>query len=224
MVAKRRDGEGKISLGPTWESIVERQIREAMEDGAFDELPYQGVPIPLDDDSAAGERALGFRVLRNAGVAPPWIEADKEVRDLLAAAGRAAGAGGCRGHVAAGPRTVAPWVRAPRRGGEPRDRAAQRRGADGSPASTAAGSRGGTGAAGGGVRRLTPPPGRCARTADGRYVHPMHRLRLGPAWRSALHHMHTSASNAREQLTDVHATHELGRNGTVVPISCASHA
>ena len=26
---------------------------------------------------------MGFRVLRNAGVAPPWIEADKEVRALL---------------------------------------------------------------------------------------------------------------------------------------------
>ena len=84
MVAKRRDGEGNLSVGPTWEGLVERQIREAMEDGAFDELPYQGVPIPLGDDSAAGERALGFRVLRNAGVAPPWIAADKEVRDLLA--------------------------------------------------------------------------------------------------------------------------------------------
>jgi hypothetical protein len=84
VVAKRRDGEGKITVGPTWESIVERQIREAMEEGAFDELPYHGRPIPLDDDSAAGERALGFRMLRNAGVAPPWIEADKEVRALLA--------------------------------------------------------------------------------------------------------------------------------------------
>lgn len=84
MVAKRRDAEGKLSIGPTWESIVERQIREAMEDGAFDELPYHGEPLPVDDDAAAGERALAFRVLRNAGVAPPWIEADKEVRTLLA--------------------------------------------------------------------------------------------------------------------------------------------
>jgi Domain of unknown function (DUF1992) len=82
--AKRRDGDGKLSIGPTWESIVERQIREAMEDGAFDELPYHGEPLPVDDDAAAGEWALGFRVLRNAGVAPPWIEADKEVRALLA--------------------------------------------------------------------------------------------------------------------------------------------
>jgi len=83
VVAKRRDAQGRISAGPTWESIVERQIREAMEEGRFDELPYHGEPLPVDDDSAAGERALGFRVLRNAGVAPPWIEADKEVRALL---------------------------------------------------------------------------------------------------------------------------------------------
>ena len=85
MVAKRRDGEGKLSVGPTWESIVERQIREAMEERRFRRAALFGRAAPLDDDSAAGERALGFRVLRNAGVAPPWIEADKEVRALLAA-------------------------------------------------------------------------------------------------------------------------------------------
>lgn len=97
MVAKRRDGDGKLSIGTTWESLVERQIREAMDEGAFDELPYSGERLPMEDDSAAGERALGFRVLRNAGVAPPWIEADKEVRALLtdreALLTRAAGAG-----------------------------------------------------------------------------------------------------------------------------------
>jgi hypothetical protein len=97
VAAKRRDGEGKLSIGPTWESLVERQIREAMDEGAFDELPYSGERLPIEDDSAAGERALGFRVLRNAGVAPPWIEADMEVRALLsdrdAILARAAGAG-----------------------------------------------------------------------------------------------------------------------------------
>jgi hypothetical protein len=97
VVAKRRDAEGKISVGPTWESVVERQIREAMEEGRFDDLPYHGEPLPVDDDAAAGERALGFRVLRNGGVAPPWIEADKEVRALLgdrdALLARAVGAG-----------------------------------------------------------------------------------------------------------------------------------
>ena len=65
------------------ETLIERQIREAIEDGRFDGLPHQGVRLPLDDDSAAGDRALAYRVLKNAGVAPGWIEADKTVRALL---------------------------------------------------------------------------------------------------------------------------------------------
>ena len=66
-----------------WETLIERQIREAQEAGAFDNLPHQGRRLPLEDDSAAGDRASGFRIMRNAGVAPGWIEADKEVRALL---------------------------------------------------------------------------------------------------------------------------------------------
>jgi hypothetical protein len=71
-------------LGRAWESLVERQIREAMEAGAFDDLPHQGAPLPLEDDSASGDRAMAHRMLRNAGMAPPWIETDKEIRALLA--------------------------------------------------------------------------------------------------------------------------------------------
>ena len=70
---------------PSREALIDRQIREAMDDGAFDELPFRGERIPLEDDSAAGEWALAHRMLRNAGVAPPWIETDKAIRDLLAA-------------------------------------------------------------------------------------------------------------------------------------------
>jgi hypothetical protein len=65
------------------ETLIERQIREAMEDGRFDDLPHQGERLPLVDDSAAGEWAPAYRMLRNAGAAPDWIEADKEVRALL---------------------------------------------------------------------------------------------------------------------------------------------
>jgi hypothetical protein len=67
------------------ETLVERQIREAMEEGRFDDLPHQGRRLPIEDDAAAGDWALAFRMLRNAGVAPPWIEADKAVRELLEA-------------------------------------------------------------------------------------------------------------------------------------------
>jgi DnaJ homologue, subfamily C, member 28, conserved domain len=68
----RRDGEGKPAVGPTWESLTERLIREAMERGEFDDLPYKGERLPIDDDTYAGDKALAFHVLRNAGAAPPW--------------------------------------------------------------------------------------------------------------------------------------------------------
>ena len=82
MSEKRRDDWNPYR--PSREALIDRQIREAMEEGAFDELPFQGERIPLEDDSAAGDWALAHRMLRNAGVAPPWIETDKEVRQLLA--------------------------------------------------------------------------------------------------------------------------------------------
>jgi hypothetical protein len=78
----RRDADDRPETAHSWESLVERQIREAMESGAFEELPYQGERLPIEDDSAAGEWAMAHRMLRNAGAAPPWIESDKEARRL----------------------------------------------------------------------------------------------------------------------------------------------
>ena len=83
-IVRRRDAEGRWQVGPSWESLIDRQIREAMEEGSFDDLPHQGEPLPNDDNPHAAEWGLAFHVLRNAGFAPPWIEADKEVRELLA--------------------------------------------------------------------------------------------------------------------------------------------
>jgi hypothetical protein len=80
----RLDEHGVRQVAPTWESLVDRQIREAMEEGKFNNLPLHGKPLPIEDDTFAGEWAMAFRMLRNAGAAPPWIEADKTVRELLA--------------------------------------------------------------------------------------------------------------------------------------------
>jgi hypothetical protein len=79
----RRDADGNPEVGPRWESLADRQIREAQERGEFDDLPYHGKPLPRVDDTYAGEMAMGFGILRNHRVAPPWIEADKEARRLL---------------------------------------------------------------------------------------------------------------------------------------------
>jgi hypothetical protein len=79
----RRGPDGRMQVGPDWETLIDRQIREAMAEGQFDNLPHQGEPLPNDDNPLAGELGLAFHILRNEGVAPPWIEADKEVRELL---------------------------------------------------------------------------------------------------------------------------------------------
>jgi hypothetical protein len=83
MSPQRRDPDGRIHTAHSWESLVEKQIREALEAGAFQELPHQGKPLPLEDDFAAGDWAMAHRMLRNVGTAPPWIESDKEARRLL---------------------------------------------------------------------------------------------------------------------------------------------
>jgi hypothetical protein len=76
--------EFRNPFAPSREALIDRQIREAQEAGAFDDLPHQGQRLPLVDDSAAGEWALAYRMLRSADFAPPWIEVDKEIRVLLA--------------------------------------------------------------------------------------------------------------------------------------------
>lgn len=85
---RRRDPERPDPATPSRErireSIVERQIRDAMDEGRFDDLPHRGARLSLPDDSAAGDRAIAHRVLKNAGMAPAWIEADQTVRALLA--------------------------------------------------------------------------------------------------------------------------------------------
>ena len=78
------DTDPQRQLGSSRETLLERQIREAVEEGRFDNLPHQGKPLPKDENPYAAEWGLAFHVLRNAGFAPPWIEADKEVRALLA--------------------------------------------------------------------------------------------------------------------------------------------
>ena len=81
MSPMRHDGEGRPQFAHSWESLVERQIREAMADGAFDNLPHQGEPIPIEDDGS--DMALAHHVLRQAGFAPGWIATDADIRTLL---------------------------------------------------------------------------------------------------------------------------------------------
>lgn len=72
-----------------FEKIAEQRIREAQERGEFDELPGQGKPMALEDDSHVPEDLrMAYKILKNAGCVPPELELKNEIRrmeDLLTA-------------------------------------------------------------------------------------------------------------------------------------------
>lgn len=66
-----------------WESWIDQQIREAQDRGAFDQLPGRGRPLDLTPNPFAQDQELAFKILRDAGYAPEWIELDKVIRGKL---------------------------------------------------------------------------------------------------------------------------------------------
>ena len=63
-----------------WNVIAERKIREAMEEGEFENLDGAGRPLSLDENPYEDPaQRMAHRILRNNGFAPAWIE---ESRDL----------------------------------------------------------------------------------------------------------------------------------------------
>ena len=69
------------------ETLVEKKIREAMENGEFDNLPGKGQPVntsenPFEDP----DLRMVHRLLRNAGFAPAFIEERKDIDATFEAA------------------------------------------------------------------------------------------------------------------------------------------
>lgn len=66
---------------------AERHIRDAQQQGEFDNLPGTGEPLCLDDDAhVPAELRAGYRLLKNAGCLPPELAQRKEalaLADLL---------------------------------------------------------------------------------------------------------------------------------------------
>ena len=63
-----------------WESLIDQKIREAMEQGEFDNLPGKGKPVDTSENPFEDpEMRLAHRMLRNAGFAPSWIEERKDI-------------------------------------------------------------------------------------------------------------------------------------------------
>ncbi len=62
-----------------FDKIAEHKIREAMENGEFDELPGKGAPLELEDDRHLPQDIrLVHKILKNADVLPPELELRKK--------------------------------------------------------------------------------------------------------------------------------------------------
>jgi hypothetical protein len=63
--------------------IAEDRIRQAQEEGAFDNLPGKGKPLQLEDDSLVPEDLrLSYKILKNSNCLPIEMELRKEIFNL----------------------------------------------------------------------------------------------------------------------------------------------
>ena len=63
--------------------IIEQRIREAQENGEFDNLPGQGEPLDFEDEGHVPEDLrLAYKILKNADCLPPELELKKEIRQM----------------------------------------------------------------------------------------------------------------------------------------------
>ena len=61
--------------------LAEKKIKTAIENGELDDLPGQGKPLVLDDDSAVPpELRAGYRILKNADYPPKELQLRNELR------------------------------------------------------------------------------------------------------------------------------------------------
>lgn len=62
--------------------IAETRIQEAIDQGELHDLPGEGKPLHLEDDSAIPEELrAAYRLLKNAGFLPPELQLLRDVRE-----------------------------------------------------------------------------------------------------------------------------------------------
>jgi DnaJ family protein C protein 28 len=79
---RRRANRSRLPAYITaWDSLAERRIKEAQEQGLFDDLPGKGEPLDLSDNPFLDPSwRVAYKLLQDHGFAPEWIELDKEIR------------------------------------------------------------------------------------------------------------------------------------------------
>lgn len=65
------------------QTIAEEKIREAQDNGFFDDLPGKGAPIIYEDDSGIPEELrMAYKILKNSSCLPPELQERKDISSL----------------------------------------------------------------------------------------------------------------------------------------------
>lgn len=65
-------------------NIADEHIQNAMDDGAFDNLPGQGKPLRLEDERfVPPDMRLAYRIMRDNDIQPVWIAEQKELNQMI---------------------------------------------------------------------------------------------------------------------------------------------
>ena len=73
---------GRVTTGGL-DAVVEARIERAIARGELNDLPGQGSPLALQDDTCvAPELRLAYRILKNAGFVPEEVELRREITCL----------------------------------------------------------------------------------------------------------------------------------------------
>jgi hypothetical protein len=70
----------ETTVGSSFTHWMEEIVARAVKEGELDHLPGRGKPLNLhDSDPYAGPDADGYRILKNAGFTPEWVELRKRI-------------------------------------------------------------------------------------------------------------------------------------------------
>jgi hypothetical protein len=80
-----------------WAKLVDEQIKQAIREGQFSNLPGEGKPLKLDDDpNTPPELRLAHQIMHNNNISPNWIAdgkaLDEQRGQLIAELNRSAAA------------------------------------------------------------------------------------------------------------------------------------
>ena len=64
-----------------WTAIIaERRIKEAMDNGEFDNVPGMGEPLNLEENAfLSADQRMVARILKNANALPEWLQLEKDI-------------------------------------------------------------------------------------------------------------------------------------------------